>query len=69
MPSSLRACNNVADACAIGRLYLYGLATGGQRGVERALQLLRNELERDMALLGCRSVDEVSAERVLFRND
>lgn len=58
-----------ADACAIGRPYLYGLAAGGQRGVERVLRLLCNELERDMALLGCLSIDEVSAERVLFRND
>ena len=58
-----------ADACAIGRPYLYGLAAGGQRGVERVLRLLCNELERDMALLGCRSIDEVSAERVLFRTD
>ena len=58
-----------ADACAIGRPCLYGPAAGGQRGVERVLRLLCNELERDMALLGCRSIDEVSAERVLFRND
>lgn len=58
-----------ADACGIGRPYLYGLAAGGQRGVERVLRLLCNELERDMALLGCRSIDEVSAERVLFCND
>lgn len=57
-----------ADACAIGRPYLYGLAAGGQRGVERVLQLLRSELERDMALLGSRSINEVSAQRVLFRN-
>ena len=46
-----------ADACVIVRPYLYGLAAGGQRGVERALRLLCNELERDMALLGCRSID------------
>ena len=58
-----------ADACAIGRPYLYGLTAGGQRGVDRVLRLLCNEVERDMALLGCLSIDEVSAKRVLFRND
>lgn len=48
-----------ANACAIGRPYLYGLAAGGQRGVERALQLLKAEVERGLALLGCRSFAEV----------
>jgi L-lactate dehydrogenase (cytochrome) len=51
-----------ADACSIGRSYLYGLAAGGQRGVEHALQLLREELLRDMALLGCQRLDQVSPD-------
>jgi L-lactate dehydrogenase (cytochrome) len=41
-----------ADACSVGRAYLYGLAAGGQTGVERALGLLKAEIERSMALLG-----------------
>lgn len=45
-----------ANACSIGRGYLFGLAAGGQRGVEHALNLLRTEFERSMALLGCNSV-------------
>lgn len=53
-----------ANACSIGRPYLYGLAAGGQAGVERALSLLRSELLRDMALLGCNTLAEVTAERV-----
>lgn len=53
-----------ADACSFGRPYLYALAAGGQHGVERMLGLLRNELERTMALLGCRSVAELD-EHVL----
>ncbi len=53
-----------ANACSIGRPYLYGLAAGGQRGVEHALGLLRAELERDMALLGCRSIAEISRTQV-----
>jgi L-lactate dehydrogenase (cytochrome) len=53
-----------ADACSIGRPYLYGLASGGERGVERAINILRSELERSLALLGCRSIDELGPEHV-----
>ena len=42
-----------ANACSIGRGYLYPLAAGGQAGVERGLTLLRDEVERTMVLLGC----------------
>jgi L-lactate dehydrogenase (cytochrome) len=48
-----------ANACSIGRPYLYGLAAGGQAGVEHALGLLRAEMERSMALLGCQRLDEL----------
>lgn len=41
-----------ARAVLIGRPYLWGLAVGGQAGVERVMWLLRDELERAMALLG-----------------
>jgi L-lactate dehydrogenase (cytochrome) len=41
-----------ARACLIGRAYLYGLAAGGEAGVTRALDILREELVRDMTLLG-----------------
>ena len=51
-----------ANACSIGRPYLYGLAAGGQTGVERALELLRAEIERAMALLGVSSVDQIGLE-------
>lgn len=53
-----------ANACSIGRPYLYGLAAGGQAGVECALGILRDELLRGLALLGCRHVDEISADHV-----
>jgi L-lactate dehydrogenase (cytochrome) len=45
-----------ADACSIGRAYLYGLSAGGQPGVELALEMLKTELQRGMTLLGCPSV-------------
>jgi L-lactate dehydrogenase (cytochrome) len=53
-----------ADACSLGRAYVYGLAAAGRRGVERALQLLRDELLRDMALLGCTRISELTPERI-----
>lgn len=49
-----------ANACMVGRSYLYGLAAGGQPGVARALQLLRTEIELDMKLMGCRNLSEVT---------
>ena len=48
-----------ARACMIGRPYLYALAAEGPPGVGRLLELLRQETERTLALLGCASVDEV----------
>jgi L-lactate dehydrogenase (cytochrome) len=48
-----------ASACSIGRGYLYPLAAGGQKGVERGLTLLREEIERTMALMGCNSIEKL----------
>ncbi len=48
-----------ADACALGRPCLYGLAAAGQSGVEHALGLLRDELQRAMALAGCNRLSAV----------
>jgi L-lactate dehydrogenase (cytochrome) len=54
----LKALSVGAKACSGGRFYLYALAAAGQAGVERALANLRAEIERDMKLMGCRSVDK-----------
>ncbi|MGB5511625.1 MAG: alpha-hydroxy acid oxidase [Woeseiaceae bacterium] len=56
-----------ANACSIGRGYLFPLAAGGQAGVERALQLLRGEVERTMALLGCDAVSKLGSSYVRHR--
>jgi isopentenyl diphosphate isomerase/L-lactate dehydrogenase-like FMN-dependent dehydrogenase len=48
-----------ATACLVGRPYLYGLAAGGQRGVERVVQLLRDEFRVALAMLGCRRPADV----------
>lgn len=53
-----------ADACSIGRAYLYGLGAGGEKGVTRAFQMLEAELRVAMTLAGCRSVKEIDASVV-----
>jgi len=49
-----------ATACSGGRMYLYALAGAGTAGVERAIGLLRDEIRRDMLLMGCRSIAELN---------
>ena len=49
-----------ARAVLIGRAYAYGLAAAGEAGVQRALEILRSDLERTMKLLGCKSISELS---------
>jgi isopentenyl diphosphate isomerase/L-lactate dehydrogenase-like FMN-dependent dehydrogenase len=48
----------------VGRPALYGLAFGGARGVEQVLEILREETENALALLGCRSPADVTASHV-----
>ena len=48
-----------ARACMAGRPFLYGLAAGGERGVTRAIDLLRNEVDNNLALLGRASVQDL----------
>ena len=54
-----------ANACSIGRAYLYGLAAGGQPGVEHAIGLLRDELLRGMALIGRQRIADVGRDLVI----
>ncbi|WP_233862593.1 alpha-hydroxy acid oxidase [Paraburkholderia adhaesiva] len=56
-----------AKAVGVGRYYLFPLAVGGQAGVERALALMKTELERGMKLMGCSSVSELSRGNLRFR--
>ncbi|MBB5786654.1 alpha-hydroxy acid oxidase [Jiangella mangrovi] len=53
-----------ADACLVGRAYLYGLMAGGERGVARAAEILTTEVRRTMALLGARTVDDLNPDHV-----
>ena len=63
----LKALSLGAKACSGGRFYLYALAAGGQAGVEKALTNLKNEIERDMKLMGCRSIKDLSRHNLRFR--
>jgi L-lactate dehydrogenase (cytochrome) len=56
----LKALASGATACSGGRMYLYALAAGGTAGVRRATQLLRDEMERDMMLMGCGTIAELN---------
>jgi (S)-2-hydroxy-acid oxidase len=49
-----------ADLCLIGRSALWGLAYDGQEGVETVLHILERELSRTMALMGAKSLNEIS---------
>lgn len=53
-----------ADACMIGRAYLYGLAAGGEKGVDRALSILKDEMERVMALIGCNDINKLNSDYI-----
>lgn len=56
-----------ATACSIGRPYLYGLAAGGEAGVDRALTLLVEEFERTLALLGVNDVTSLQPRHIRRR--
>ena len=57
-----------ARACLVGRAYLYGLMAGGERGVQRAADILTREVTRTMQLLGVTSVAELTPERARLRS-
>ena len=63
----LKALSVGAKAVGLGRYYLYPLAAAGQPGVERALGLLRTEIERDMKLMGCTAIAQLSRDNLRFR--
>jgi L-lactate dehydrogenase (cytochrome) len=50
-----------ADACSIGRAYLYGLMAGGEPGIDKAIDILTDQFNRTLHLLGMRSAAELRA--------
>ena len=49
----------------VGRPFFFAAAVGGQRGVARGIRLLRDEIDRDMALLGISTLAEMTTERII----
>jgi len=63
----LKALAAGANCASGGRLYLYALAAAGQAGVERAIELLKDEIERDMKLMGVTRTDQLNRDRLRWR--
>jgi L-lactate dehydrogenase (cytochrome) len=63
----LKALAAGATACSGGRLYLYALAAAGEAGVGRIVGKLKDEIERDMKLMGVRSVSELNSSMLRSR--
>ena len=56
-----------ATACSFGKGFLFALGAGGQQGVEMVLQRMRDEIRRDMILMGCKSIKELNPSKIVFR--
>ena len=54
-----------AKAVGIGRPFLYAMSAYGQKGVERAIDILEEELMITMRLMGCRTLGDIKKEMVL----
>ena len=63
----LKSLASGATAASGGRLYLYALAAAGQPGVERAILILKEEIERGMRLMGVTSINQLTADRLRWR--
>lgn len=63
----LKALSLGAKACSGGRWYLYALAAAGKQGVEKALSNMRAEIERDMKLMGARSITDLGRHNLRWR--
>ena len=55
-----------ASACMIGRPYLFGLAAGGERGIERVFEILTSEVDRGLAILGTPSIRNLDRSNICW---
>jgi len=58
-----------AKACSFGKGYLFALGAAGQQGVEAVLEKMKAEINRDMILMGCRSIKDLNRSKIRFRKD
>ena len=63
----LKALAAGAKACSFGRMFLFGLSVGGQQGVEKVLQNLHDEINRNMILMGCKNLSELNSSKLIYR--
>ena len=48
-------------------MFLFGLSVGGQEGVEKVLQNLHDEINRNMILMGCKNLNELNSSKLIYR--
>jgi len=63
----IKALSLGATACSFGKGFLFGLGAGGQAGVEQVLNRMKEELRRDMILLGCKNIKELNSSKIAYR--
>jgi len=63
----LKALSLGAKACSFGKGYLFALAAGGEKGVIAVLQKMKNEIERDMILMGCKNIKQLNRSKIIYR--
>jgi L-lactate dehydrogenase (cytochrome) len=63
----LKALAAGATACSFGKMFLFALSAGGQAGVERLLQNMYDEINRNMVLMGCKTLKELDASKLIYR--
>ena len=56
-----------AKACSFGKGYLFALSAGGQTGIESVLQKMKDEIYRNMTLMGCKTINDLNRSKVVFR--
>ena len=56
-----------AKACSFGKGYLFALSAGGQIGVESVFQKMKDEIHRNMILMGCKTINDLNRSKVVFR--
>ena len=64
----LKALAAGATACSFGKAFLFSLGAGGERGVEKLLENMQQEIRRDMILMGCKNVKDLDASKIIYRN-
>ena len=63
----LKALAAGAKACSFGKIFLFSLSAGGQKGVEKLLQNMKDEIYRDMVLMGCKNLKELDSTKLIYR--